>query len=576
MRRATTAVVRIAFISTMALLAPAWAGVATATDRYVATTGVDAANNCSVLASPCATLQHAVNQSVSNDTIHVAAGTYAVAGLVTINKTLTLRGAQAGVDARTRVGAESVLSNSQGLVVSASGVVVDGFTIQDSTNTAFTGYGIWLNGAGGADGTRIVNNIFQDNIAGLGLGNAGAAQAVIQHNLFRNNNVGNVAAAGTGIYTDQFVGGGSAGVPVTNVMIDANTFVNNKNAGIGFSSTDPSHPDTNITITNNLIENCGRGVYFFNTQTATVTGNTIKTLTVPTDGGTSVGVGVFGAVSDLSIMLNDIQSGPARGIRIGAFGGMNLSNTNVAIHLNNIFGFADAGMFVDDAAPSFLPALVGPANFATCNWWGSNTGPTSPLNAAGTGDAVKGALAAPNFNPWLLGLAPNAPCGGVPLPLESIMTDSYTLRSWNPNVPDDVLVDVAAFNPPSGMIDFANDDITLQFGKEPGSQVFSRFTIPAGTWTSYQGGLIRQVSSTFVDQITGHTLYALVRITKSKPWRISVNTKAADYTALEGPNHQRIRFVLTIGPTVYAGDQCFQRLSSGDLYWPPRPGVVCP
>lgn len=573
MKLATVAI-RLACISSLAFFAPPAVSITGATDRYVDPAGVDAGNDCSVLATPCATLQHANDQSVANDTVHVAAGLYTVPGLVTIDKTLTLLGAQAGVDARNRVGAESILSNSQGISVGASNVVFDGFTIQDSINIAYTNYGIWLNP--GVNGTQIVNNIFQNNVAGLGLANAGAVQAIIRHNLFQANNVGNVAAAGTGIYTDQYVGGGIGGTPVSNVLIDENAFIGNKNAAIGFSNTDVLHPDSNITVTNNIIKDCGRGVYFYNTITATVTHNTIVDLTPPADGGPSVGVGVFGAVSDLTVMLNDIVVGPSRGIRIGSFLDALHPNTNIEIHLNNIFGFADAGMLVDDAAPSFVPARVGSATFATCNWWGSATGPTNALlNPGGTGDNVKGDLIVSNFNPWLLGLAPNAPCGATVLPLESVMSDQYTLHSWKPNVPDDTLVEVAQFTPPGGMIDFANDDITLEFAQQPANVVFSRFTIPAGTWTSYQGGVIRQVSSTYVDQITGHTLYAIVRITKGKPWRISINTKGADYTALEGTNHQRIRFGMTIGATGYAGDQCFQRLASGDLYYPPRAGVVC-
>ncbi len=51
-------------------------------------------------------------------------------------------------------------------------------------------------------------------------------------------------------------------------------------------------------------------------------------------------------------------------------------------------------------------------------------------------------------------------------------------------MPDDALVEVARFTPPGGMIDFANDDITLQFAQEPANVVFSRFTIPAGTGTA--------------------------------------------------------------------------------------------
>ena len=385
-----------------------------ATDRYVATGGSDGANDCSVMGSPCATIQHAVSESTAGDTIHVAAGTYSEASnILNIDRTLTLLGAQAGIDARTRVASESIISNSQGTIVSASNVIVDGFTIQDSSTQSFTGYGILLNSGlldPGFSGTQILNNIFQNNVAGLGLANSGPSPAVIKHNLFENNNLGSGAAFGTGIYTDQYVGGA-----VTNVLIDENKFSNNNNAGIGFSSQDTNNPDSSITITNNLFDKNGRGVYFYNTESSSVTGNTITNCTVPTDGGTSVGIGIFGAVSDLDITKNNIETGAKRGIRIGSFIDNAHPNTNVTIHLNNIFGFADAGMFVDDAAPSSLPALTGPADFATCNWWGSVTGPTHPVeNPSGTGDAVKGAVVNANFSPWLLGLAPDAECGVPP------------------------------------------------------------------------------------------------------------------------------------------------------------------
>src|SRR5439155_11358012 len=127
---------------------------------------------------PCMTIQFAIGQAMVNDTIIVAAGLYpeAAPGPLTVNKTLTLLGAQNGMDARLPRGPESVISDAQGTSVSASGVAIDGFTIQDSVNPAFTGYGIWLNP--GISGTTIINNIIQNNIVGIGLANIGA-QALI-------------------------------------------------------------------------------------------------------------------------------------------------------------------------------------------------------------------------------------------------------------------------------------------------------------------------------------------------------------------------------------------------------------
>src|SRR5207244_13483010 len=47
---------------------------AMADDRYVATTGNDVSNNCTI--TPCMTIQYAIDQASPNDTIHVAAGAY--------------------------------------------------------------------------------------------------------------------------------------------------------------------------------------------------------------------------------------------------------------------------------------------------------------------------------------------------------------------------------------------------------------------------------------------------------------------------------------------------------------------
>jgi len=54
--------------------------------RYVATTGDDAANDCSNSAAPCATLQHAVDIADDSDEIRVAAGSYSGSATVTVTR----------------------------------------------------------------------------------------------------------------------------------------------------------------------------------------------------------------------------------------------------------------------------------------------------------------------------------------------------------------------------------------------------------------------------------------------------------------------------------------------------------
>src|SRR5689334_10914458 len=83
-----------------------------------------------------ATIQAAVNAAAPKAIITVDAGTYSER--VTVNKSLTIQGAQAGVDARSngRAGAaESIVSTANGsFYITANDVTIDGFTIQGETN----------------------------------------------------------------------------------------------------------------------------------------------------------------------------------------------------------------------------------------------------------------------------------------------------------------------------------------------------------------------------------------------------------------------------------------------------------
>src|SRR5207253_5955324 len=97
---------------------------ASGTTRHVSPTGSDT-GNCTV--SPCRTIQYAVNQANSGDTVSVAAGTYNES--VSVTKRLSLVGSGATIDAA----GESTPPN--GVVVSgssAAGTAIHGFTVENA------------------------------------------------------------------------------------------------------------------------------------------------------------------------------------------------------------------------------------------------------------------------------------------------------------------------------------------------------------------------------------------------------------------------------------------------------------
>src|SRR4029450_4800383 len=126
-----------------------------------------------------ASIQKGVATVEVGGTINVRAGTYNE--LVQVNKTITLRGAQAGVDARTRPGtpaSEAIIGNSA--YFTANNVVIDGFTLQGGDNAGDFGAGLYLLPT--ASGYQVLNNIIQNNTFGLYLNSGGAPQTLVRHN----------------------------------------------------------------------------------------------------------------------------------------------------------------------------------------------------------------------------------------------------------------------------------------------------------------------------------------------------------------------------------------------------------
>ncbi|HEX8422290.1 MAG TPA: right-handed parallel beta-helix repeat-containing protein, partial [Pyrinomonadaceae bacterium] len=331
------------------------------------------------------TLTEAVAAANNGDQIDVCAGTYTET--VTVNKFLNLRGAQAGVDARTRAtpqpspspspsptpSTESVLNGPGGAFnITASNVTVDGFTIQEGSAAPLAN-GITL--AANRSGHRILNNIIRDNTFGLYLNSNGATQSVVRFNRFESNNRAG-AASGNAIYSDQ----GAA-----NVLIEQNRFTGHTSAAMVFAGT-----QSNITVSANQLVN-DNSMVFFNSSAIVITGNT-------STGSQGSVIFIGGGVNGMAITCNSISGGASSGIRISNTG--TGTNSNITANFNNIettpFGIRiDTGQY------------TGTLN-AENNYWGSPNGPTDEQgrNPGGTGVVIRDPNSVVDFIPFLTAPVP--------------------------------------------------------------------------------------------------------------------------------------------------------------------------
>jgi parallel beta-helix repeat protein len=386
------------------------------------------------------TIQAAIDdaQTLAGHVIQVAAGTFSE--LVTVNKAVELRGARFGVDGRdaTRGTGESIVNGavvgdgrSSGFRIATDGVTIDGFTIQDQTSVASFGAGIVMNP--GMAGAKIRNNVLRNNVAGLFLSNdQPRALTIIERNLFSANNQPG-AASGNGIYTDQFLSGGT----LINVHIDNNTFAGNSTAAVLLGSTTAAS-QSRIVIANNTMSSNGNGVLLYNTVDSMVMRNTFTN-----SFGSQVVAG--GRVTGVSITENVIENGAVRGIRIGDFGGGG-PNTGITLNCNSIQGNAGAGLQLD--AGGYNGSLD-----AAGNWWGSATGPTIASNPGGTGQTIVDPAAQVSFSGFLTARADQQPealgyqCD--PTAIIYAVDDSNNLLRFNSFAPATIVssVPITGLNP---------------------------------------------------------------------------------------------------------------------------------
>lgn len=342
--------------------------------------------NCG--AADFTTMQSAIDAATAGDTIFVCAGNYDED--VTLNKTgLTLRGAQAGNDAKDRAGNDADESTLDGtFALTSNDGAVNGFTVENADSVAFGGIGIAL---GSGTGDHLVsNNIVQNNVFGLSLANE-VGVTVIRRNQFNTNNEPG-AASGNGIYGDF----GSQ-----DVEIDKNGFAGNNNGDVLLTGVNDRNSD--IEITNNESAS-SRGIYVGLTDRVRIAGNSVNSTDSGDGNGAFSAIVLAGAVDDAVIEDNDV-TGASTAVRIGTFF-FATPNKDIQVLGNTLvdntgpFGYGirgDDGGFSGDIEAHgnrIVGNTTGIANQddgefidGTRNWFGCNDG----AGAAGC-DTVAGAV----------------------------------------------------------------------------------------------------------------------------------------------------------------------------------------
>jgi len=333
------------------------------TTYYVSSAGNDLPGNGSA-SSPWRTIQYAIGQASANDTIMVAAGLYREN--VVIDKPLTLKGAQAGVDARTRSGPETIIetdTDHAGIsIITTAGlvVVIDGLTVQNGAHAITTPeFGLMA-------ANITVRNVRVLNPGDFGISLTFTANATIEYCYVKGAkvaiNAGGVepAPATNATFRNNEVVNSRFGITgyLKGSLIEGNLIRDFADGGVGISCQ-----CLNTTIKSNTVINYAKGTAMTfekshhdrpSSENVTVIGNNFT--------GNRHGIHVFDTQETL---------------------------TGITVNFNNIAGNSLSG--VSNDKDQTLDA--------TRNWWGNSTGPLNlKLNRDGTGDTVSDNV---DFEPWL-------------------------------------------------------------------------------------------------------------------------------------------------------------------------------
>jgi parallel beta-helix repeat protein len=339
-------------------------------------------------------IQRGVDAAGEGWTVNVAAGTFL--GKVKLTKPLTLLGAQAGVDARSRSGVEESIidGNGIGYVIdidgaNANNIIIDGFTIQNPTQaTTVDSSLILIQSSAMNNNITIRNNIIQDpgvrtvnrSWGAYGINGSKVTNLVVEQNYFKD------------ILCDEATHGDSWNTTgaiwlwgdLYNIIVRDNKIENASSYGIGISYgvTDAIFEGNEITgIGTPSSAQFPAAIMVRSTDSGASSGIEVLNNKIHANDGTeaTAGIDIAGLanteISDITIEGNEI-TGNAIGIRVrGLVSDLDLVSNNKIV--GNTIGIENTSNLVVDAS---------------LNWWGSADPAVIAENISGNVD----------FNPWWL------------------------------------------------------------------------------------------------------------------------------------------------------------------------------
>ena len=396
---------------------------------FVSPAGNDA-NDCLSVGTACLTIQGAVNKASPGDIVNVAAGTYTEN--VNITKSLIMRGAQTGIDARGRVASESIVTPAVTTTATftmafAGGYTIDGFSFVGGTSAT---QGCIFTSVGPNNSSQIINNRFSGySTAAIWL-NRGGTDITIDKNVLDG---GNIAAGNQAI----FLNGPQpfAGFQLTNNWIINNTnryglFVDG-NHNVGESAVRAPLISGNLFDKN--LQGMNLGSRSFGTLLAPVLGAFGGTISNNTFSNHAFD-GFQGGIQHVLVTNNQFKTNARSGLALTSFGntGADRGAQNSTITCNLFTGNVVEGIFLSasQVAGSMATNSISQNNIAgntvgltyngteavdaRNNWWGKPTGPTIASNPGGTGDSITNPSGTLLYNPFLTSIAGCAPAPPLP------------------------------------------------------------------------------------------------------------------------------------------------------------------